>query len=47
MLGCITLELKVMRGVMLEIQNFKRISGGFDPRDLAWVGFLLKFKPTP
>ncbi len=49
MLGCIPLELKVMSGVMVEIQNFKRIAGGFDPRDLACsgAGFLLKFTPTP
>jgi len=49
MLGCIPMELKVMSGVMIEIQNFKRIAGGFDFRDLACsgAGFALKFTPTP
>jgi hypothetical protein len=49
MLGCIPMELKVMSGVMVEIQNFKRIAGGFDFRDPArsGAGFALKFTPTP
>ena len=35
--------------VMVEIQNFKRIDGGFDLRDFAFsgAGFLLKFTHTP
>ena len=34
---------------MVEIQNFKRIAGGFDFRDPArsGAGFALKFTPTP
>ena len=34
---------------MVEIQNFKRIDGGFDLRDFAFsgAGFLLKFTHTP
>ena len=38
-----------MSGAMVEIQNFKRIAGGFDFRDLACsgAGFALKFTPTP
>ena len=44
-----SVELKVVSGVMVEIQNFKRIAGGFDFRDLACsgAGFALKFTPTP
>ena len=51
MLGCIPMELKVAAGpsFLIEIQNFKRIAGGFDFRDLACsgAGFALKFTPTP
>ena len=47
MLGCIPMELKVAAGpsFLIEIQNFKRIAGGFDFRDLACsgAGFSLKF----
>jgi len=51
MLGCIPMELKIAAGpnLLVEIQNFKRIAGGFDIRDLACsgAGFALKFAPTP
>ena len=49
MLGCIPMELKVVSGTFYQIQEFKRIAGGFDFRDLACsgAGFALKFTPTP
>ena len=52
MLGCIPMELKVMSmsNAMIEtIQNFNKIAGGFDFRDLvcSGAGFALKFTPTP
>lgn len=49
MWGCIPMELKVVSGTFYQIQEFKRIAGGFDFRDLACsgAGFALKFTPTP
>ena len=52
MLGCIPMELKVikMSNAMIEIiQDFNKIAGGFDFRDLvcSGAGFALKFTPTP